>query len=56
MQGPAYLPGFGKYLCTEHTPEQLDQAAALFERAMLEVDLASYLVPDAAPKEAPVAG
>jgi glutamate-1-semialdehyde 2,1-aminomutase len=39
MLGPAYLPGIGKYLCTAHTEEDVDEAAALFEQAIVDVDL-----------------
>ncbi len=43
MLGPAYLPGFGKYLSTAHTFEQIDQAAEIFEQSLSEADLGSYL-------------
>jgi hypothetical protein len=33
------LPGIGKYLCTAHTEEDVDEAAALFEQAIVDVDL-----------------
>lgn len=34
MQGPAYLPGFGKYLSIAHTREEIDQAAEAFVEAV----------------------
>jgi glutamate-1-semialdehyde 2,1-aminomutase len=42
MQGPSYLPGFGKYLCVAHTHELIDEAADLFRQAIEDVDLGSY--------------
>jgi glutamate-1-semialdehyde 2,1-aminomutase len=44
MIGPSYLPGFGKYLCTAHTEADIEEAARLFEQAILDVDLRSYRV------------
>jgi len=42
MQGPGYLPGIGKYLCTAHTEEQIEEAAGLFRQAIIDVDLGAY--------------
>ena len=36
MQGPGYVPGFGKYLSLVHTRDQIDQAADAFETAIRE--------------------
>ena len=36
MQGPGYVPGFGKYLSLVHTRDQIDQAADAFETAVRE--------------------
>jgi glutamate-1-semialdehyde 2,1-aminomutase len=36
MQGPGYVPGFGKYLSLAHTRDQIDQAAEAFETAVRE--------------------
>ena len=36
MQGPGYVPGFGKYLSLVHTRDQIDQAAEAFETAVRE--------------------
>ena len=36
MQGPGYVPGFGKYLSLAHTRDQIDQAADAFEIALRE--------------------
>jgi glutamate-1-semialdehyde 2,1-aminomutase len=36
MQGPGYVPGFGKYLSLQHTRDHIDQAADAFETAVRE--------------------
>jgi glutamate-1-semialdehyde 2,1-aminomutase len=36
MQGPGYVPGFGKYLSLQHTTDHIDQAAEAFEKAVRE--------------------
>ena len=36
MQGPGYVPGFGKYLSVQHTRDDIDQAADAFETAVRE--------------------
>jgi glutamate-1-semialdehyde 2,1-aminomutase len=36
MQGPGYVPGFGKYLSVQHTNDDIDRAADAFETAVRE--------------------